>query len=163
MVKKDTEAEHRKIREQLNASFALSGYLLEAHNEEAAILAAMKVSTEILGAEGSAFVPFNEWKQSMPALKYGQADLCNSPDWQKRLRAPATRHACRICEQKQAGSECVLAAGTSRRLERVLRQPALWRTGNWRDQLFLSRAARSKRRPAPIPGGDGAPDRPGPG
>jgi signal transduction histidine kinase len=108
MVKKNTEVEHKKIREQLNASFALSGYLLEAHNEEAAILAAMKVSTELLDAEGSAFVPFNEWKQSMPALKYGRAEFIHSPEWQKRLFAPATRHACRICDQKQAGAECVL-------------------------------------------------------
>ncbi len=68
-----SEDENDDVRQQLSASFALSGYLLEAHSEEAVILAAMKVSTELLGAEGSAFVPFNEWNKSIPALQYGQA------------------------------------------------------------------------------------------
>jgi len=108
MVKKDFEAENENIRKQLSASFALSGYLLEAHNEEAAILAAMKISTELLDAEGSGFVPFNEWKQSIPALKYGRADFLQKENWQKRLLAPETRHACRNCDQKLAGTECVL-------------------------------------------------------
>jgi signal transduction histidine kinase len=99
------------IRRYLSASFALSGTLLESHSEEAAILAAMKVSTEILGADGSAFIPFNEWKHSLSALKYGEADFLQDVDWQERLSAPATRHACRICEKKQAGAECVLLQG----------------------------------------------------
>jgi signal transduction histidine kinase len=106
-----SEAENENIRRQLSASFALSGTLLQANSEEAVILAAMKVSAELLGAEGSAFVPFNEWKHSMPALKYGQADFLQDEDWQERLSAPATRHACRICEKKQAGAECVLLQG----------------------------------------------------
>lgn len=106
-----SEAENENIRRQLSASFALSGYLLEAPDEESAIHATMKVSTDLLGAEGSAFVPFNEWGQSIPALKYGEADFLQNEDWQKRLSAPATRHACRICEKKQAGSECVLLQG----------------------------------------------------
>jgi signal transduction histidine kinase len=106
-----SEDENEDIRRYLSASFALSGTLLEAHSEEAAILAAMKASAELLGADGSAFVPFNEWKHSMPALKYGQADFLQDADWQERLSAPATRHACRICENKQAGAECILLQG----------------------------------------------------
>ena len=112
MQKQRSEAENENIRLQLNASFALSGYLLEAHNEEVVILAAMKVSADLLGAEGSAFVPFNEWQQSMPVLKYGKASFLQSGDWQERLSAPATRHTCRVCEKKRAGSECVLLQGT---------------------------------------------------
>jgi signal transduction histidine kinase len=111
MPKQTSEDENESIRRQMSAGLALSGTLLEAHSEEAAILAAMKVSAELLGAEGSAFVPFNEWKHSMPALKYGQADFLQDVDWQERLSAPATRHACRICEKKQAGAECVLLQG----------------------------------------------------
>jgi signal transduction histidine kinase len=113
MPQQMTEAENERIRRQLSASFTLSGYLLEAHNEEAAILAAMKVCTDLLGAQGSAFVPFNEWQQSMPALKYGQADFLQDANWQARLSAPATRHACRICEKRQAGPECVLLRESS--------------------------------------------------
>jgi len=108
MTQQLTDAENDNLHRQLSASFALSGYLLEACSEEAAILAAMKVSSQLLDAAGSAFIPFNEWKQSLPALKYGQADFLLDGDWQARLSAPATRHACRICEKKQAGPECVL-------------------------------------------------------
>jgi signal transduction histidine kinase len=113
MLQQMTEAENKKIRQQLSASFLLAGYLLEAPNEETAILAAMKVSMDLLGATGSAFVPFNEWKQSMSPLKHGEAAFLEHGDWQARLSAPATRHACRICEKKQAGSECVLLQETA--------------------------------------------------
>ncbi|MBN1453299.1 MAG: sensor histidine kinase [Anaerolineales bacterium] len=103
-----TEAESESIHLHLRASFALAGYLLEAHSEEAAILAAMRVSTDLLGAIGSAFVPFSEWKQSVPPLKYGEAAFLEHSGWQTRLSAPATRHVCRVCDKRQAGSECVL-------------------------------------------------------
>jgi signal transduction histidine kinase len=107
------EVENENIRKQLNASFALAGYLLEAPNEQAVILAAMKVSTELLNAEGAVFVPFNEWQPSVPGLRYGQTDFLKELDWQERLVAPATRHACRICDQKRAGLECVLLQGSA--------------------------------------------------
>ena len=97
-----------KIRRHLGAGFALAGYLLEAPNEETAILAAMKVSANLLDAVGSAFVPFNEWQQSVPPLKHGEAVFLQHADWQALLSTPATRQACRICEKRQAGPECVL-------------------------------------------------------
>jgi len=108
MPQQKTEVENERIHQQLNASFALAGYLLEAQDENAAILAAMRSGYDLLGAEGCAFVPFNEWKQSLHVLKYGQADFLQNRDWQKRLSAPATRHTCRSCERKQAGAECIL-------------------------------------------------------
>ena len=108
MPQKKTEVKNVNIHQQLEAGFTLAGYLLEARDECAAILAAMRTGCDLLGAEGCAFVPFNEWKQSMPALKYGEADFLQNEGWQKRLSTPATRHACRSCEAKQAGTECVL-------------------------------------------------------
>ena len=108
MPQQMAETKDEKNRRQLNASFTLAGYLLEAPNEEAAILAAMKVSTSLLDAVGSAFVPFNEWQRSVPPLKHGDAVFLQHVDWQARLSAPATRYACRMCEKRQAGLECVL-------------------------------------------------------
>jgi signal transduction histidine kinase len=107
------ETVNKDTRSHLTAGFALSGYLLEAQNEQAAILAAMRVSTGLLGAQGSSFVPFNEWKLTVPALRYGQTDFLQNEDWQERLLAPGTRHTCRNCEKKQAGAECVLFQGTA--------------------------------------------------
>jgi signal transduction histidine kinase len=108
MQRQKPEPENANLHNQLEVGFTLAGYLLEAQDESAAILAAMRAGNDLLGAKGCAFVPFNEWKQSVPVLKYGEAAFLKNEDWQARLSAPATRHACRICEEKQAGSECVL-------------------------------------------------------
>ncbi len=112
LQQKKIERENQVIHKNLNASFTLGGYLLEAHDEEFAILAAMRAGTDLLGAQGCAFVPFNEWKQSLPALKHGDLPFLQEPDWQARLSNPATRHACRSCTDRQAGSECTLLEKT---------------------------------------------------
>ena len=108
MPKKQVKPESERIHQQLKASFTLAGYLLEAQEEGAAILATMRAGNDLLGAEGCAFVPFSEWKQSLPALKYGEAVFLQDEGWLERLSAPATRHTCRVCESKQAGTECIL-------------------------------------------------------
>lgn len=102
------EHKNRVIQKQLNASFTLGGYLLEAHDEEAAITAVMRAGNDLLGAQGCAFVPFNEWKQSFPALKHGDLLFLQKPDWQARLLHPATRHTCRNCNAKSVTAECIL-------------------------------------------------------
>lgn len=103
-----TETENMSIRQQLEAGFTLAGYLLEAQEEEAAVMAAVRAGHDLLGAAGSAFVPFSEWGQSLPTLKYGESSFLREPDWQARLSAPATRQACRGCQSRQAGAECIL-------------------------------------------------------
>ena len=108
MPKKQVKPESERIHQQLKASFTLAGYLLEAQEEGAAIWATMRAGNDLLGAEGCAFVPFSEWKQSLPALKYGEAAFLQDEAWLERLSAPATRHTCRVCESKQAGTECIL-------------------------------------------------------
>ena len=100
--------ESQEIRRQLAASFALSGYLLEAHNEEAVILTAMRAGNDLLGALGCAFVPLNEWEQTVSTLTHGSLPFLEEPTWYARLSEPATRHTCRNCKNKQAGAECSL-------------------------------------------------------
>ena len=96
------------IQKQLDLSFTLSGYLLEAQDEKAAILAAMRAGQELLNADGCAFTPFDEWKQTLPVLRYGNLKFLNESDWQAQLSEPATRHVCRNCKDKQSGSDCVM-------------------------------------------------------
>jgi len=105
---KEIERENRNIQGQLNTSFTLGGYLLEAHDDESAILAAMRAGMDLLGAQGCAFVPFNEWKQSFPPLKQGDSSFLQESDWQMRLLHPATRQTCRSCKSRHAGVECIL-------------------------------------------------------
>ncbi|MBT3189833.1 MAG: sensor histidine kinase [Anaerolineae bacterium] len=103
-----TKEEIQTIKKQLDASFSLSGYLLEAHNEETIIMAAMRSGYDLLKAEGCAFVPFSEWEQTLPILKHGDAHFLNEPAWQVLLSKPATRHICRNCKNKESGLGCTL-------------------------------------------------------
>ncbi|MBC8334603.1 MAG: hypothetical protein ISR59_13735 [Anaerolineales bacterium] len=106
--RQSTNEEIENTNKNINASFSLSGYLLAAHNEEAVIMAAMRSGFDLLEAEGSAFVPFNEWKQSVTVLKHGDFQFLQEPVWQTRLTDPATRHSCRNCKDKEAGMKCIL-------------------------------------------------------
>lgn len=108
MRQQNTKRDEESFTHQLEASYALAGYLLEAQDEDAIILAAMRVGMELLGANGCTFVPFNEWKQSLPALKHGKADFLDDPALLERLSGPAIRHTCRVCKKEQAGDECIL-------------------------------------------------------
>lgn len=100
--------EQNRNRHYLIPSFTLAGYLLEAKSEESIILAVMRVSVEVLEAKASVFVPFNEWKQSIPALKFGNAEFLHATDWQARVSDPSTRHACRSCVTRQGDFSCSL-------------------------------------------------------
>jgi len=102
------EKEIQETKNQLAASFSLSGYLFEAHNEAAAVLAAMRAGKDLLKSNGCAFVPFSEWTQDLPVLKYGDLPFLDEPGWLTRLSEPATRHVCRNCQTRQAGAECLL-------------------------------------------------------
>lgn len=97
----------------LKASFTLAGYLLESESEEAAIMAVMRVSAEILGARASIFIPFNEWEQSTPVLKFGDLNILNATDWQEVVSAPSTRHACRSCNTKKGDLNCPILQDAS--------------------------------------------------
>lgn len=92
----------------LKASFTLAGYLLESESAGAAILAGMRVSAEVLGAAASIFVPFNEWEQSMPVLKFGDAEFLHDDDWQARVSEASTRYTCRSCATRQSDLICPL-------------------------------------------------------
>ena len=103
-----TKEEIQTIQKQLDASFSLSGYLLEAHNEETIIMAAMRSGYDLLRADGCAFIPLSEWEQTLPVLKHGDLHFLNDPAWQALLSKPATRHICRNCKSKQSGLGCTL-------------------------------------------------------
>lgn len=108
MRQQKIDHEDDKYEQQLDASFALAGYLLQAQDENAIIMAAMRVGGELLGAEGCTFVPFNEWKQSLPKLKHGKADFLVDPAFLERLSDPEIRHSCRVCKERQASHGCIL-------------------------------------------------------
>ena len=100
------------IEEQLDASFSFSGRLLEAQDEKTVIFGAMHAGGNLLDADGYAFVPFNELEQRVPALQFGDLPFLSESDWQIRLSEAVTRHTCRNCANREAGSECILLRET---------------------------------------------------
>jgi signal transduction histidine kinase len=93
---------------QLESSFVLARNLLEARDEDSAILASMRVCAEIVGSQGAAFIPLNEWKHSTELLQFGEAEYLGDSDWQAILSDPETRFTCRVCDRNPTGSDCVL-------------------------------------------------------
>ena len=89
-----TERNLQELQKHLDASFSLSRYLLEAQDEKAAIFVAMRAGCNLLEAAGCAFVPFNEWQQTLPVLQHGDLPFLGEPDWQARLSEAGTRHVC---------------------------------------------------------------------
>ena len=102
------KGEIQTLNRQLEASFSLSSHLLEAQDNEAVILAAMRSGNNLLEAEGCAFVPLGEWEKNLPILQHGDLRFLHDPIWLARLADPATRHICRNCKKKQADSGCTL-------------------------------------------------------
>ena len=101
------------LQEQLGASFALARALLQTEDEEGALLAAMQVSAEFIGAVGCSFLPLQEWTTTLRALKYGDADFLQDLQWQSLLVSPDTRQACRICKRQSPQEVCVLRQNSS--------------------------------------------------
>ncbi len=101
------------LQEQLGASFALARALLQAEDEEAAILGAMQVSAEFIGAMGCSFIPLQEWITTLRPLKHGDADFLEDVQWLSLLDSPNTRQACRICKRQSPEEVCVLRQNSS--------------------------------------------------
>ena len=102
-----TGLHNERVRQLLGVGLDLAGHLLAAQNEEAAIHAVMRVGVELLGAQGAAFLPFNEWRATLPTLRFGETETILDEEWIARTAAPEMRHACRICDKEQGGAECM--------------------------------------------------------
>jgi len=96
-----TETDSPRI---LQASLALSAYLLEAHDEESALRAVMRVGCDVIGADGCLFIPFDEFLQRLSPLEFGRVPALEAG----LLSAPSQRQMCKVCEARRAGSECAL-------------------------------------------------------
>jgi|GEM_PF-1294538 len=92
----------------ISSIFSLSAYLLESNDEHSVIRAAMRTGCELLDAEGSLFVPFDEYMQQLPVLEFGRTPSFASLNQDDRLTNPATRQKCKTCEVRQGGPDCGL-------------------------------------------------------
>lgn len=68
----------------------------------------MNVGCEMLDAEGSLFVPFGEFLQTLPAMEFGRTPDFASFNYDDRLTNPAIRQKCKTCIVRRGGPDCIL-------------------------------------------------------
>ncbi len=91
--------------------FDLLGALIEAESEEAVLRAVMRAGQELLGAVGSAFIPFSEWRVNENYLVEGRVpQTFDAQPWEERLGLPATRQVCKHCTARVSDRSCLLFA-----------------------------------------------------
>ncbi|RME88332.1 MAG: GAF domain-containing protein [Anaerolineae bacterium] len=95
--------------------FSFHRRLLAARDAETIIHVALQTVAAYLQAQGCSFVPFNEWRPSLPALVEGRVPETALGDWSSRLVAPEVRQACKLCHRHHAEGECVLLDGAQDR------------------------------------------------
>lgn len=95
-------------RQQVHTILELQRKFLEAHSEKEILEAMLASGLLTLRADGAAFVPYDEWGQSLPALFQGKVPETALQSWASRLRSPQTRQACKNCVSLHGGSGCAL-------------------------------------------------------
>lgn len=92
----------------VSSILSFSAYLLESNDEHSVLRASMRAGCELLDAEGSLFIPFDEFMQKLPALEFGRTPDFSSFDYDNRLTNPSVRQMCKVCEVRQGGPDCEL-------------------------------------------------------
>ena len=82
--------------------------IIAAFSERDVIEAALETGSEMLGARGASFLPYDEFGKSLPTLMFGNVPETALDNWSTRLASPATRQVCKNCKTMHSGHGCVL-------------------------------------------------------
>ncbi|GAB4500565.1 MAG: hypothetical protein Fur0035_01050 [Anaerolineales bacterium] len=96
------------LHPQARAALLLQQKFIESYSERDILEAVLSIGSEVLAACGASFVPFDEYRQPLPALIQGEVPENAMQNWSSRLRAPETRTACKNCQVLHGGPGCVL-------------------------------------------------------
>lgn len=88
----------------LQASLGLSASLLGAVDEVSVLRAVMRTGSEVLGAEGCIFTPFEEFAHKRPRLEFGNLPWGDATG----ISEPQVRQRCKVCKARKAGGDCIL-------------------------------------------------------
>lgn len=105
-------AENQRHREnleaRLDAVIRLNKLLIDAQSEKELIESSLSVITDIVGAVGGSFLPFDEWGIALPPHIYGAFPQPVLRAWSEHLNTNAVRQACHSCTQLTArsGQDC---------------------------------------------------------
>lgn len=82
--------------------------LWSAQSQREIIEIVMRSGIGLLGASGASFTTLDEWEQQTETLTIGVVPSGKDDDWPSRLVHASTRQACRNCNSREAGSDCIL-------------------------------------------------------
>jgi two-component system nitrate/nitrite sensor histidine kinase NarX len=106
----DTRQAGSALQRRLHGMLQLSQLWLEAQNEKELIERSLSIISEITGAVGVSFMPFDEWGQPLNALTYGAYPAPVLKAWAEHLSEPRVRNRCRVCQKLETtvGESCPL-------------------------------------------------------
>lgn len=107
-----SELGHRLTQTQKHQQivFQFSRNLVDAENESDMIEQVLLLAVETTGAQGAAFVPFDERQQPIAATSLGALPEELMNPWAEHLAAQKVQHRCKACERLSAdeGDDCPL-------------------------------------------------------
>lgn len=106
----DTRQAGSALQRRLHGMLQLSQLWLEAQNEKELIERSLSIISEITGAVGVSFMPFDEWGQPLNALTHGAYPAPVLKAWAEHLSEPRVRNRCRVCQKLETtvGESCPL-------------------------------------------------------
>jgi two-component system nitrate/nitrite sensor histidine kinase NarX len=98
------------LERRLNGMLRLNQIWLEAQTEKELIERSLTIFSEMTGAVGVSFMPFDEWGQPLNALTQGAYPAPVLKAWAEHLSEPRVRNRCRVCQKLETtvGESCPL-------------------------------------------------------
>ncbi|MCX7976359.1 MAG: sensor histidine kinase [Bellilinea sp.] len=98
------------LERRLNGMLRLNQIWLEAQTEKELIERSLTIFSEMTGAVGVSFMPFDEWGQPLNALTQGAYPAPVLKAWAEHLSEPRVRSRCRVCQKLETtvGESCPL-------------------------------------------------------
>ena len=108
----ESEQQTTKVSRRLEAIFQIAHKFVESIDENEMIDLVLKLSSELVGAQGASFVPLDDHSQPIAVTRYGVTPNTIMDPWLEYLATPPVRQRCQICEnQKILQTACPLLSG----------------------------------------------------
>ncbi|GAP10098.1 histidine kinase [Bellilinea caldifistulae] len=106
----DTRQVGSALERRLHGMLRLNQVWLEAQTEKELIERSLSIISEMTGAVGVSFMPFDEWGQPLNALTHGAYPAPVLKAWAEHLSEPRVRNRCRVCQKLETtvGESCPL-------------------------------------------------------
>ncbi|MEN4011182.1 MAG: sensor histidine kinase [Bellilinea sp.] len=106
----ESARKREEIERRLNGAMRLNLLWMDVRSEKELIEKSLQVFTEMTGALGASFMPFDEWGQPLNAITHGVYPAPVLRAWAEHLGKPEVRNRCRVCQKLETtvGESCPL-------------------------------------------------------